>query len=41
MFGLNISVDFRKPYKEILNERKKEAEILEFDSDYDKKESEV
>lgn len=41
MFGLDISVDFRKPYKEVLNERKEEAEILELDSDYDENESEV
>ena len=41
MFGLDISVDFRKPYKEVLNERKEEAEILEVDSDYDENESEV
>lgn len=41
MFGLDISVDFRKPYKEVLNERKEEAEILELDSDYDENGSEV
>ena len=38
MFGLNVWVDFKKPYMEELREKEMESEILYNDAEYDEME---